>query len=50
MVSGKKAEIYRNRLEKGIKWNKKEKTRKWRMNMNTENKFNDQLIRLPELE
>lgn len=30
MASGKKAEIYRKRLEKGMEWDKKEKTWKWK--------------------
>jgi len=30
MASGKKAEFYRKRLEKGMKWDKKEKTWKWK--------------------
>jgi hypothetical protein len=30
MLSGKKAELYRKRLEKGLEWDKKEKTWKWK--------------------
>ena len=30
MLSGKKAELYRKRLEKGLVWDKKEKTWKWK--------------------
>jgi hypothetical protein len=30
MASGKKAEFYRKRLEKGMEWDKKEKTWKWK--------------------
>jgi hypothetical protein len=30
MASGKKAEIYRKRLGKGMEWDKKEKTWKWK--------------------
>jgi hypothetical protein len=30
MASGKKAGIYRKRLEKGMEWDKKEKTWKWK--------------------
>ncbi len=30
MLSGKKAELYRKRLERGLEWDKKEKTWKWK--------------------
>jgi hypothetical protein len=30
MASGKKAEFYRKRLEKGMEWDKKKKTWKWK--------------------
>ena len=51
MASGKKAELYRKRLEQGMEWDKKNKAWKWKDEDELcKSEFNDRLIRLPELE
>jgi len=45
-VRQKKAEFYQKRLERGMEWDKKNKAWNGRSDMNTEDKFNDRLIRL----